>query len=292
MKQVLNNIVVCFLVSMFVACSSNGDKKIDELQAKVDSLMKSNQEKDKDMKDMTSFVNVISTSLDSIRAYEDSVLLGSANSESPKVTKEQVKQKLEKMKELIGRQQLQLSQLRKQLESANGKNSENMRKMAEFYEAQLKEKEAQIASLRAELDKKNVDISRLRTNISSLTTSNKQLEEKAEAQNTALSIQNEILNTGYVQIGTKKELTSKGLLTGGFLKKKTVDTSKLKESNFNKVDIRQFTEVKLQSKSPKILTQMPAGSYSMTKNSDGTTTLQITDPASFWSVSNFLIIQL
>lgn len=164
--------------------------------------------------------------------------------------------------------------------------------MVEFYEAQLKEKDTQIANLQAELNKKNVDISNLRTRVGNLTTSNQMLEEKAEAQTTALQAQSEMLNTAYVQIGTSKELAAKGLLSGGFLKKKKVDSDKLKEENFSKVDIRYFNDVKLNSKKPKVMTQMPSSSYTITKNSDGTCTLHISDPSTFWSVSNFLVIQL
>lgn len=290
MKHLCYVAIAAIVFPLFIACSS--DNKTAELQAKVDSLAKSNQEKDKDIKDMSSFVSVISTSLDSIRLYEDSVLYGKPNSESPKVTKEQVKQNLDEMKKLIDRQQRQLAQLRKQLESAKGENAENMKKMVEFYEAQLKEKDAQIASLQVELNQKNVDIKNLRTRVGSLTTSNQELEEKAQAQTTALQAQSDMLNTAYVQIGTSKELSAKGILSGGFLKKKKVDSDKLKEENFSKVDIRYFNDVKLNSKKPKVMTQMPSSSYTITKNSDGTCTLHISDPNAFWSVSNFLVIQL
>ena len=292
MKHLCYLIVVGFFIILFVACSSDRNKQMDDLRAKVDSLTKSNQEKDKDINEMSSFVSVISTSLDSIRVYEDSVLYGNPNSESPKVTKEQVKQNLEDMKKLINRQQLQLAQLRKQLETAKGENAENMKKMVEFYEAQLKEKDAQIASLQAELNQKNVDITNLRSRVGSLSDNNQELVEKTEAQATALQVQSDMLNTAYVQIGTSKELAAKGLLSGGFLKKKKVDSEKLREENFSKVDIRYFNDVKLNSKKPKVMTQMPASSYSITNNGDGTSTLHISDPNAFWSVSNFLVIQL
>lgn len=290
MKKQLFGIIVLVTAVTIASCSSNNGES-EALQARVDSLSKVNQKQGEDLKNMSSFVTTISMSLDSIKLYEDS-LLRTSSPEGPKMTKEQVKLNLEKLMKVLERQQQQLADLRKQLETAKGANAEEMKKLVDFYEEQLKAKDAQIANLRGELDKKNVDISRLRTNVSSLITSNKQLEEKTELQNNALSVQNEMLNTAYVQIGTKKELKAKGLLTGGFLKKTKMETSMLKETNFNKVDIRQFNDVKLQSKSPKILTQMPASSYTITKNSDGTCTLQIQDPASFWSVTNFLIIQL
>ena len=53
-----------------------------------------------------------------------------------------------------------------------------------------------------------------------------------------------------------------------------------------------MTEFVIQSKSPKLITEKPANSYTIVKNADGTTTLTVTDVALFWEGSPFLIIQL
>ena len=92
------------------------------------------------------------------------------------------------------------------------------------------------------------------------------------------------------RIGTKKELTSQGLLSGGFLQKKRVNHDAINKDMFTKVDIRTFTEVTINSSNPKILTQMPASSYRIEKGK-GSSILYILDPTAFWSVSNYLIIQ-
>ena len=53
-----------------------------------------------------------------------------------------------------------------------------------------------------------------------------------------------------------------------------------------------MNEIPLNSSSPKILTQMPTSSYKIEKKSKNQSTLYILDANAFWSVSNFLIIQL
>ena len=97
----------------------------------------------------------------------------------------------------------------------------------------------------------------------------------------------------YVKIGTKKQLSAAGLLKGGFLQKKKVSYENVDKSKFNAVDIRKFREIQLHSNNPKILTPQPSNrSFHFEESGDGNCTLVITNPTLFWSVSNYLIIQL
>ncbi len=124
----------------------------------------------------------------------------------------------------------------------------------------------------------------------SLTQQNVQQEVKIAEQEEVLVQQDALLNEGYVKIGSKAELKAAGLLTGGFLKKNKVDMSSIDKSLFQKVDIRHVTEIPIPSKKPKLLSPAPADSYHF-ETDGGSSTLVITNPTRFWSVSNFLIIQ-
>ena len=96
-----------------------------------------------------------------------------------------------------------------------------------------------------------------------------------------------------MKIGTKKQLKDAGLLKTGFLKKKKVEYSNVDKTKFMKVDIRKFRSIQLKSNNPKILTPMPnTSSFHFDDNTDGNVTLIIDNPTKFWSVSNYLIIQL
>ena len=118
-------------------------------------------------------------------------------------------------------------------------------------------------------------------------------KHEAEYKFLLIQTQDEIINEGYVRIGTKKELQSAGLIKGGFLKKTKVNYDNVDKSVFNPVDIRMFNSVELKSDNPKILTAHPAsGAYRLEKTDNGTTMLYIDNPTVFWSLSNFLIIQL
>ena len=61
---------------------------------------------------------------------------------------------------------------------------------------------------------------------------------------------------------------------------------------FTKIDIRKTTVIPLNSKSAKLLTSHPAGSFSLLKDSKGEYTLRITSPSDFWNVSKYLVIKV
>lgn len=157
----------------------------------------------------------------------------------------------------------------------------------------MAEKDQVIQSLRADLNNSKKDITQLRSSLSAMSTKASNAEQKTKVLTKALSKQEEAINECYVKIGTKKQLFSAGLLKGGFLRKKKVNYEDVDKSKFNAVDIRKFREIQLHSSNPKILTPQPSNrSFHFDESGDGNCTLVITNPTLFWSVSNFLIIQL
>ena len=67
------------------------------------------------------------------------------------------------------------------------------------------------------------------------------------------------------------------------------------QSNFNKnyftkIDIRVDKEIKLYSKSARMLTSHPAGSYTLQPDAQQQYVLRITNPQQFWSTSKYLVV--
>ena len=74
-----------------------------------------------------------------------------------------------------------------------------------------------------------------------------------------------------------------------------LDRGEVLQSNFNKeyftkIDIRIDKEIKLYSSSAEILTNHPAGSYTLQRDAKKQYVLRITDPQAFWSTSKYLVI--
>ena len=74
-----------------------------------------------------------------------------------------------------------------------------------------------------------------------------------------------------------------------------IDGNKVLEANFNKnyfakIDIRIDKEIKFYSKSARILTMHPSGSYTLTPDVNKQYVLRITNPQLFWSTSKYLVV--
>lgn len=284
-----------FILAMGISSCGN---KTSKLQAQLDSLATADSLHQEDVKQMVDFVNVMSIGLDSISAQEG-LIRSQQPTDTKRIDKAQLRQQLNTLGQLLQNQRQRIVELEAQVKDNNSAYGQKIKKLIAYYKAELDQKDRQIADLNAQLDAKNTDIAKLNESVSNLTTSNEQMASTIETQKqtvadqqTVISKQDAELNKGYVFIGTSKELKAKGLIKGGFLKKTKVQVENLSATGFQEVDIRKYNDVKLNSKSPKVMTQMPASSYTITGNADGTTTLHISDPKAFWSVSNYLVVKL
>ncbi|MBO4731166.1 MAG: hypothetical protein J5593_06820 [Bacteroidaceae bacterium] len=182
--------------------------------------------------------------------------------------------------------QERITQLEKQLKNSNI-NAQNLRQTIESLQAQLNDKSQQIERLTAELAERDVKIQQQAVEISNLSNDKANLTQANEAKARTISQQDRDLNKAWYVFGTKRELKDHNILKRG-----DVLTQSVNLSYFTEIDVRNVRTIPLGSKSAKLLTTHPKGSYSLDKNDDKTYTLRIIDPASFWSVSRYLVIQV
>lgn len=258
-----------------------------------DSIMQENKAKTQQLDELNGVLATIATGLDSI-AVQENILFTNKGRDGVMLNRQQIAANLKGMADILARQRAKIKILQDSL--ANKKSSqgvERLQKVVEFLNQQLAEKDQVIQSLRADLNNSKKDITQLRASLSDMRTKANNAEQKTKVLTKALSKQDEVINECYVKIGTKKQLSAAGLLKGGFLQKKKVNYEDVDKSKFNAVDIRKFREITLKSGNPKILTPQPSNrSFHFEESGDGNCTLVITNPTLFWSVSNFLIIQL
>lgn len=263
-----------------------------------DSLIIENQANKEELAELNSIISTVSAGLDSI-AIQEGILYSGKTRDGVALNRNQIIANINSMAEILKRQREKIQSLQDSLamRSANpNKSSQSIEKLQNviaFLNKQLAEKNNEIQSLRRDVNSKNKDINQLRTSLSDMRNRAEKAENRTQVVTQALAKQDEIINECYIKIGTKKQLVASGLLKGGFLQKKKVNYEDVDKSKFNAVDIRKFREVTLKSNNPKILTPQPSNnSFHFEENGDGTCTLVITNPTQFWSVSNFLIIQL
>ena len=112
------------------------------------------------------------------------------------------------------------------------------------------------------------------------------LTQKNEEKARTVAAQDKELNTAYYVFGTKRELREQRILKRGDVLK----SNDFNKDYFQRIDLRVTKTIKLYSKSAKLMTSHPAGSYSLEKDAQGQYTLRITNPHAFWSVSKYLVI--
>lgn len=282
-KTVIVSMVVTISL-LICGCNGNNANLADQedLQNKVDSQKTL-------INDMDWLLETVNLSLDSITKMEGSIL--HTIGESPMSRKEQIMRNIQNYKVILKNQHERITLLEEKLKKG-GISTRNLQKTIEILKAQLAEKDKAIVELTEELEKRNFDINNLKQNVTKLSSKVTELEKETKAQEEALTIQTDMMNEAYVLIGTAKELKSKGVLSGGALfKKSKFDASKINTEDFKKIDIRNTTSFSIPSKKAKIMTSMPADSYTIRSNGDGTCTINVTNPTRFWSVSNYLVVK-
>lgn len=286
-------IIMPLLMLMLVFSCKNEKVDMQQFVAERDSILQDNRSKTQQLDELNGVLSTIAIGLDSI-AVQENILFNGSGRDGVRLDKHEIAARLNGMADILARQRAKIQALQDSL--ANRKTSqsvEHLQRVVEFLNQQLAEKDQVIKSLRADLNNSKKDITQLRASLSDMRNRAVKAENKTQVLTTALSKQDDVINECYVRIGTKKQLSAAGLLKGGFLQKKKVNYEDVDKSKFNAVDIRKFREITLKSNNPKILTPQPSNrSFHFEESGDGSCTLVITNPTLFWSVSNFLIIQL
>ena len=198
--------------------------------------------------------------------------------------KQNLKENIQFIAERMKQNRELIAKLQKQLESSTLKGGQ-LKKTIENLTTQLEEKDKQLLALREELDKKDIHISELDETIGNLNTNVNNLTADNQQKAETISSQDKQLNTAWYVFGTKKELKGQRILEGG-----KVMNGNFNKNYFTKVDIRNTTEIKLYSKSAKLLTAHPASSYSLVRDASQQYVLRISNPQIFWSTSKYLVI--
>lgn len=248
----------------------------------TDSLNDVIAQKDSEINEMMGTLNDIEEGFRLINEAENRVALLKNGEGTSK--KQNLKENIQFIAERMKQNRELIAKLQKQLESSTLKGGQ-LKKTIDNLTAQLEEKDKQLLALREELDKKDIHISELDETIGNLNTNVSNLSADNQQKAETINAQDKQLNTAWYVFGTKKELKGQHILEGG-----KVMNGNFNKNYFTKVDIRNTTEIKLYSKSAKLLTAHPASSYSLTPDASKQYVLRITNPQIFWSTSKYLVV--
>ncbi|MBO5298291.1 MAG: hypothetical protein J6B03_11975 [Candidatus Homeothermus sp.] len=204
--------------------------------------------------------------------------------------KDQIRNDMMAIQQALKERRERLAELENKLQNSQSYNA-TLKKTVDNLKAEIANQEATISTLRNDLASAKIQIADLGTKVDSLNTTVANVtEEKTRAQEESQALTNE-LNTCYYAIGTKKELKEAKIIETGFLRKTKLLQADFQQSYFTKADKRSLTVIPTHSKKAKIVTNMPADSYTLEKENDQVV-ITITNPEKFWSLSNYLVIQV
>lgn len=249
-----------------------------------DSLQKIIDRKDSEIDGMMGTLNDIQEGFRLINEAENRVNVAQSGEGTDK--QQQLKENIKFISKRMAENRELISKLRQQLRESSVKG-EQLNKTIEGFIAQMEEKDRQLSKLREELDAKDIHISELDEAIANLNTDVSSLKTESEQKSQTISTQDKQLNTAWYVFGTKKELKDQNILSKG-----EVLRSNFNKNYFTKIDIRVDKEIKLYSKSARLLTTHPSGSYTLAPDATGQYVLRISNPQIFWSTSKYLVVQV
>lgn len=274
--------MVCCAALLMTGCKDGKNAPGLESVQQTDSLNDVIAQKDSEINEMMGTLNDIEEGFRLINEAENRVALLKNGEGTSK--KQNLKENIQFIAERMKQNRELIAKLQKQLESSTLKGGQ-LKKTIDNLTAQLEEKDKQLLALREELDKKDIHISELDETIGNLNTNVSNLSADNQQKAETINAQDKQLNTAWYVFGTKKELKGQHILEGG-----KVMNGNFNKNYFTKVDIRNTTEIKLYSKSAKLLTAHPASSYSLTHDASKQYVLRITNPQIFWSTSKYLVV--
>lgn len=274
--------MVCCAALLMTGCKDGKNAPGLASVQQTDSLNDVIAQKDSEINEMMGTLNDIEEGFRLINEAENRVALLKNGEGTSK--KQNLKENIQFIAERMKQNRELIAKLQKQLESSTLKGGQ-LKKTIDNLTAQLEEKDKQLLALREELDKKDIHISELDETIGNLNTNVSNLSADNQQKAETINAQDKQLNTAWYVFGTKKELKGQHILEGG-----KVMNGNFNKNYFTKVDIRNTTEIKLYSKSAKLLTAHPASSYSLTHDACKQYVLRITNPQIFWSTSKYLVV--
>lgn len=280
MKQL--KLFACLALLLLGACT--GKKSSPDLanMEQNDSLQRIIAQRDSEINDMMSTLNEIQEGLSAINQAENRLSIAREGEGANKTA--QIKENIKFIANTMARNRELMKRLQQQLRESRF-NGDELRKTISNLTQQLDDKAQELQRLKAELDAKDIHIAELDEKIENLNDNVENLQTDAQQKAQTISNQDKQLNTAWFVFGTKKELKEQHIMENG----------KVLQSNFNKnyfakIDIRIDKEIKFYSKSARILTMHPSGSYTLTPDVNKQYVLRITNPQLFWSTSKYLVV--
>ena len=277
-------------VSILSACGTKEKTDAEAQQALQEANAEQLRGAVADRDSLLSLVNDISAGMDQIKRLENILSVSNAAAGETSSQRAQIRADIAAIQQTLEQRREQLAALEARLNKSNLTNS-NLRKTIETLRSQIDSQAAEIETLRSNLDEAQARIGSLNQAVDSLNQTVDTISSQRDAaRQESTELANE-LNICYYVAASSKELKEHNILQTGFLRKAKLLKGNFDQTFFVTADKRQLRIINLHSKKAKVLTNQPEGSYQIVEQ-NGQKVLQIVNPDAFWSLSNYLVVQI
>jgi DNA repair exonuclease SbcCD ATPase subunit len=285
-------ILGCLCLGVLASCNVKNSNEYKALEAERDSLLQLNSAGNAEISDLMSIINEVEENFSQIKEAEKYLTIESkTKGELSADSKTRIKDNFQMINDILKKNKEDIETLNKKLKSAGGQAGQ-LKQTIDRLTAELEQRSAALTELRDALATRDQQIAALTGEVEQLNVNVQDLSNKTEEQATKIKEQDKALHTGYYIFGTSKELKEAKVVTGGFISSPKILKESIDKSIFIKVDIRDVKEIPVYAKKAKVLSDQPKDSYTIAKDSNGQAVIQILDYKKFWSLGQFLIIQV
>lgn len=280
-------ILLLAALPLFFSCENKKQTEhILSLQADSLRLTRLVSDKDATINSLFQTLNEIEENLSTIRAKESLIADQTADPQEMKAeVKDRINQSISEINELMDKNKQLINRLNAQVRSSNLKVAE-LNKAIERMQETLANKEKEIAELQVNISNLNIQVETLNTRVADL--------EQESKEKAAMIDQKTIdMNKAWYVVGDRRELRDKGIIDrqGGFIGigRTTIPAENLIKKEFIEIDMRDVTEIAINSNRVEIVTVHPVGSYELVGEKP-VEKIVIKNPYEFWKASKYLVI--
>lgn len=273
---------------MLSSCGDDGQSKKHQslMEASKQELASALEERDQ----LLLLVNEISSGMEQIKNLEHILTINGNRALENPAKRRQLLSDMEAVKKTLQKRREKLAELETRIKNSTLSNEElqksieALRGLIDSQAQKLKQLNGLLSSATAKIDSLNLEVDSLNSTVATV---NHNLDS---VQAASARLANE-LNSCYYVIATKNQLKKHQIIGTAFLRK-----TKLLEGDFDKDffvigDKRNLRDIDLHSRKVKMYTNHPRDSYEIIET-DNSKRLNITNPEKFWSLSNYLVIQI
>lgn len=295
-SQLATIIIAVILVVGIIGGVYVYNQKQDEIKTltmEKSELNQTIQKRDSIVNDMEGTFAEIESNMSFIREKRSQI--ATMQTEGGKNKKQLIAEDVKLMNTMLEESSKKIADLEAKLRKS-GMNIKSYEKRLQALNETIEAQNTEIAELKKTIENKDASLAEYSTKVNTLNSNIQQQADTINYKQKVIIDKTDKLNTAHFALGTFKKLKEEGIVSreGSVL---GIGGGKAVQGNFDSkyftdVDIRQTKTIPLNVKKAVVISEHPSSSYKLVEENGQIAYLQIEDPAEFWRISKYAVIQV